>query len=352
MNRTYFKEIDGTRFIAVLSVFISHWLAYIPSIERFHLGAIGVEYFFVVSGFLISLQLFNLKNEVALQRATHTKALKIFYIRRILRIFPLYYVVLFAVTLFNKGEIRDAFVWNVSYASNFYFIHVKHWTALFSHFWSLSVEEHFYLFWPLLVLWVNSKRLPGVMIVLALFSLGFRFYQFTYADNFFSTYIHTFACFDLFMFGAALAYGFTYQHDKFMRFFAAQSRLIIVLPAMVLLYTILVLYPHAGNYIWVWFRFLMGICFAFFIGFIAFPKGKLVRFIFGNKLFVHLGKISYGMYLTHSMVPGLLLGIQVLKLPIAVNFMVYLFATILLSEILHFVIEKPVNRLKAKFQLA
>ena len=153
----YFKQIDSLRFFAVFLVLISHWLFGLPFVEKLKLGTIGVELFFVISGFLISLQLYKYKLEIDTKISSLKNTIKVFYIRRILRIFPLYYFVLIVATLINKGELMDAVVWNFSYTTNFYFIKIQHWPGIFSQFWSVSVEEHFYIFWPLIVLTSNSK---------------------------------------------------------------------------------------------------------------------------------------------------------------------------------------------------
>ena len=182
----YFKQLDSLRFFAVLLVLFSHWLSGFPIVEKLRLGAIGVEIFFVISGFLISLQLYQYKNFIEARQTTFSKAIFVFYIRRVLRIFPLYYFILILATSINSGEIRTAAVWNFGYASNFYFIKVQHWTSTFSHFWSLSVEEHFYLAWPFLILLAGRSLLPYLFLVLCSLSVYFRYTSLVNNPNFVS----------------------------------------------------------------------------------------------------------------------------------------------------------------------
>jgi len=79
-------------------------------------------------------------------------ALKTFYARRALRIFPLFYFVLAAAAVLNIGPVRDTFAWHATYLSNIYFYLRGDWHGSVSHLWSLAVEEQFYLVWPLLIL--------------------------------------------------------------------------------------------------------------------------------------------------------------------------------------------------------
>ena len=154
---------------------IAHWLHSNPIIDRMKLGFIGVDFFFVISGFLISLQLFQLNDSITQKHTSFWEAAKSFWIRRALRIFPLYYLVVILATLFNDNELRDALIYNLTYTSNFYFIKTQHWTSTFSHFWSLSVEEFFYLGWPLIALTLNKKTLMSVIALIAAIALIFRY---------------------------------------------------------------------------------------------------------------------------------------------------------------------------------
>ena len=194
----YFKQIDSFRFFAVLLVLISHWLHEVPYVEILRFGAFGVEFFFVLSGFLISLQLYRYKDLIDQKKEKIGNALYVFYIRRIIRILPLYYFVVLIATLLHKGEIRDAFLWNLSCVSNFYFIKIKYWTSTFSHFWSLSVEEHFYLFWPLLVFIFKRRFLPIAFVLIICWAVLFRYNSFTHTIEYFRVYAHTISCLDLF----------------------------------------------------------------------------------------------------------------------------------------------------------
>ena len=173
---TYRPDIDGLRAIAVLSVVLFHGF---PELVRG--GFIGVDVFFVLSGYLISRIIFE-----TLHQGTFTFVG--FYARRIKRIFPALLLVLVTVYLVGwftlladeYGQLGQHIAAGAGFISNFvlwgesgYFDNSAHTKPLL-HLWSLGIEEQFYIMWPLL-LWLASKlRLP--LFVLTLFVAALSFY--------------------------------------------------------------------------------------------------------------------------------------------------------------------------------
>lgn len=310
----------------------------------------ALDFFFVVSGFLISYQLFELRDAAEQGQVKASRGVWNYMLRRALRIFPLYYLVMILATIFNEGEIKDAFIYNLTYTSNFYFIKAGHLVANFSHFWSLSVEEHFYLVWPLLVIISKRKHLIPLMILLILVSVGFRYYAFyAYQDERIQL-IHTLSCVDMFMCGAFLAYFYLYYKDRFTQFFGSVSTKIITLTGMGLSYYLLIFVSGTLLYDWVFFRTVFGTALAGLIGLavVGFkgPVGKLLE----HPWLIKGGKISYAIYLTHHFVPGLLMEIEKLHLPRWVEISVYTAVTIGVSHLLYTYVEKPVRRLGQKLK--
>jgi peptidoglycan/LPS O-acetylase OafA/YrhL len=178
--------LDGVRGLAIVSVIILHFLGNIVptnTVEKVvaklsSYGGEGVTLFFVLSGFLISSILLASKSKPAF--------FKNFYMRRVLRIFPLYYGTLIVGLVLlpsawlpeSLARTREHQVWLWTYGTNIYVALERTWEALpyFSHFWSLAVEEHFYFVWPLLVFYLSEKALVrvalGVMAVALLLRLG------------------------------------------------------------------------------------------------------------------------------------------------------------------------------------
>ncbi len=348
----YLKQIDSFRFFAALAVLMSHWLHNVPLIESLGLGFIGVDFFFVISGFLISFQLYKLKDSVDVKKISKAKGYLNFILRRAFRIFPLYYFVLILATVFNKGEIRDAFFYNLSYMSNFYFIKVQNWNGIFSHFWSLAVEEHFYLFWPLIIILLRKKSVPIILITLSLFSLFFRLFIFSKSPDYFSVHIHTLSCIDVFMFGAALAYFYKNKNTAFLQFFSNKRNRWLILLALFIVYGLFITQNDWVYFNWVYFRTLFGIFSAGLLGLLVIGFKGFAGKIFENPLLIRGGKWSYAIYLLHNFIPGMLLEIKKFNLHIGIRFIIYLAVTIILSGLLHKFIENPIRKIGKRFKIA
>lgn len=156
----YAPELDGLRAVSVAAVAWSHWL---PGWQfGLPLGA-GVHLFFVLSGFLITRILLGL-------RAAPNRTLSVgrFYIRRALRLFPAFYVVLAVAWAVDVPRAATTWPWHAGYLTNVFIAWQAAWQGHFSHFWSLAVEEQFYLVWPWLVVWTPARALPAVFALTVL----------------------------------------------------------------------------------------------------------------------------------------------------------------------------------------
>jgi peptidoglycan/LPS O-acetylase OafA/YrhL len=159
----WYQGLDGVRAIAVILVFCTHYIGY-----RIHsVGWTGVNIFFVLSGFLITGVLFDNRDELHRFRN--------FYVRRTLRIFPLFYfawLLVFIAGLFLQAQWHPIQILWPLYLGNyarfiagsqgietFATLRPPHLPIVFGHFWSLAVEEQFYLLWPLIVFYLRERKL-------------------------------------------------------------------------------------------------------------------------------------------------------------------------------------------------
>jgi peptidoglycan/LPS O-acetylase OafA/YrhL len=180
--RRHIPALDGVRGVAVLLVISNHLGSALipPYANLIDYGAgklvgytwVGVDLFFVLSGYLITGILSDTRHSEHYFRN--------FYARRALRIFPLYYAFLLAIfvllprvgLVLPEPDVMHHQAWFWTYVSNFYFARLGWLPMSTGHLWSLSIEEQFYLLWPLVVLLIPRQTLArtcatliGVIVV-------------------------------------------------------------------------------------------------------------------------------------------------------------------------------------------
>ena len=194
-SRRHILALDGVRGSAILLVIVRH-LSLMdigvhpadPLLDRtLHavesLGWVGVDLFFVLSGYLITGILLDAKD--------HESAFKWFWLRRALRIFPLYYAALLILFLIaplvwplagdpSLPAFKASWPWYASYAINYRQASLNLYNT--GHFWSLAVEEQFYLIWPFIVLRVNRTTLWKAMVAMIVAALAIRIWLVYYSS--------------------------------------------------------------------------------------------------------------------------------------------------------------------------
>ena len=175
----YCPALDGIRGIAILAVLAVHCnMLLARPIPAFSIGWMGVDLFFVLSGYLITT--------ILLETVDLAGYFRVFYSRRALRILPLYYgacLVLFVGLEHThfRGTVgyetlRSNELWYWLYGVN-WLIALKGWLAApiyTSHLWSLAIEEQFYLVWPLVVMLSGRRGVSRIAVVLVTFSFALR----------------------------------------------------------------------------------------------------------------------------------------------------------------------------------
>src|SRR5215218_136502 len=183
----YRPQLDALRFFAIAGVLVAHNLdpGQAPWIfSRFDYAETGVRLFFVLSGFLITGIL--LGEREAADAAPHRRisAIRRFYARRFLRIFPIYYLTLAVVLVTAVSPARRIWPWLFTYTTNIYAWHRLDWPGPVGHLWTLAVEEQFYLVWPWFLLFVPRKWiLPFLVGLIALAPLYRLFASFHYSAD-------------------------------------------------------------------------------------------------------------------------------------------------------------------------
>ena len=360
--------LDGLRAIAFLLVFALHT-------NYLQVGWVGVSLFFVLSGFLITGILLDMKASLS-SRNYFVK----FYGRRFLRIFPLYYFYLLVMALLTAWLISmhyrpkymqifwDQVWYAVLYVYDFFFATAKfQHSYLLDHFWSLSVEEQFYIFWPLLILLVPEKSLKklflGFMILGPLFRLAFFFVYNSGVFRFFAdspalaTYPLPFSHIDAFAFGAYIS---RFSIPKAKQQFVT---LAIVLPILGFITQFFATgsigqfsafgYPLLleDGYKFIWAYSLLNYFFAIIIYGVS-QEGWFVHYLEWHPL-RYLGKISYGLYVYHA--PLVWFAGRIVDLGLApalvkpLAALIALVATVLVASLSFRFMEKPIIDLKDRF---
>ncbi|RFS17924.1 acyltransferase [Emticicia sp. C21] len=358
-NTSYLKQLDGIRFLAVTMVLVDHW-----SDEKLKLplGFLGVCLFFVLSGFLITRILLNAKDKDEALNRSHGFSLKQFYIRRTIRIFPIYYLTIFILYILNVPPVRDKIVWCLTYSTNIYIAIHESWLGVIDHLWSLAVEEQFYLFFPFVIFFIPSRYLVKVLFGFIGLSVLLRLVLYLNGIAWMASYVLMPTCLDAFGMGGLLAYAFYHKNEKVKKFITNKVWLVLSL----LLYAGVIAlskWISEGQSIVtiVFLRVFESLLSLFLVGNAAYNFGGIMKSVLENKVAIYIGRISYGVYIYHNFVYNFYHSspnhptIKLLnKLPfIASNLplkFIFLYAlTIGVATISWFLIEKPINQWKEKF---
>jgi peptidoglycan/LPS O-acetylase OafA/YrhL len=276
------EQLDGLRAFAILPVLYTHFWN-----DDSWLGTAGVFLFFVLSGYLIT--------GILLRSRTKPSALQNFYLRRFLRIAPIYYVTLGLAWLIHLPGIRQTFLWHFFYLSNVLFTLKNSWSPWYTaHLWTLSVEEQFYLAWPFLILFLPFKAIKPVVwstiIAAIVYQLGAYWF---FGMNSLGAGILVFASLDKLGLGALLA--LEEAGLGFPRFLTKAGWVAFV----ILLGLEALPINHSVAWAFVLGTELLIVTFAALIAAassgISGPAGAVLN----SRIVRYVGRISYGIYLFH-----------------------------------------------------
>ena len=296
-------QLDALRAMAVGAVMYQHY-----ALARWG-GDFGVKLFFTLSGFLITGILLQSRSGVERGAQSWGAAMRKFYARRVLRIFPLYYAVILTALVVDLPPARDIAIPLLSYTLNFRMAAQGWYENNFAHFWSLAVEEQYYVVWPWLVLLVPRRRLALCAIAMAAVSPVYRLsWVLSGYMNMtsLSAYISTWTCLDTIGLGSLLAV--VTQTSRFDR--AAINRALFAGVLPVALGAALAL--AWWNSLWVsivFYPVAQGLVFCALIWAAAQGLPGLAGRILQWRPLTYLGKISYGLYVYHPLMPALCLAV-------------------------------------------
>ncbi len=353
----YYKQLDGLRAIAIIMVMVAHWYQHslqIPILKNLPWGT-GVNLFFVLSGFLITGIILDFKEINAAKGRSQFHSIKSFYIRRTLRIFPIYYLTVFIVLVFGIEKVRELLPWLLTYTSNIYITIHNTYIGSFTHFWSLAVEEQFYLVWVFLVVFIPSvdlKRVIFFLIALSLLILYYLWYftGYSIANALTICQMHTLGS------GALIAWLIKYRKEAFDRMNLTLLKSVCLFFSVI--YVLVFVYQKPDSLYLNVQRFnepITGFIY-FLIVLIAVKDGfkSVIKFILENKVMIYLGRISYGLYIYHLFIPVIYWSFVHKYINLDLSpfnfFCLYLVVNIAISTISWYLIEKPVNGLKRYFK--
>ena len=319
--KLFFPNLDGLRFFAFFAVFINHamgCLGYSNNHPEFNFikkhflmnGDLGVSFFFVLSGFLITYLLLQEKE------ASKKINIKYFYMRRVLRIWPLYFFIVFlclaVLPLFsaalpphfpigvNTHKLNPWFY--LTFTGNFDYLYHGISNVLIGVLWSVSVEEQFYLFWPLIVAFIPNKYLLPTFLSIILGSVAFRFF---YANgNVMIIKYHSLSSISDLATGAVIAYlsmkeNFTERIKQIPKYIIVGVYCIgfILIPFRFYTWKFAFYYAHVAAVV----PILLSAFFAFIILEQNYAEHSFYK-ISRSKYISSLGKYTYGMYCYHIIV--------------------------------------------------
>lgn len=346
---SYYKNLDGLRGIAAFSVLIFHFFEnpYLTA-DVFQLETVrkftevlqhGVTLFFVLSGFVITRILLNSKSS--------NKYFYTFYRRRILRIFPLYYLYLivfyYIYPFIQRGQINMEF--SLQLPVYFYLQNMGWLTGLESngpgHFWSLAVEEHFYLIWPIVVYFLPYQRIKPVVIALLIFSIPLKIF---FINSSIDINYNSFSRFDSILIGCLIA--IIEKDNNYALPNIKRSTILYALAVLfftgAIIYFFQVQIPTLKGGIK---HLILGLFFGIVILSLVSnsEKGQLNKFL-NRSVTQYLGKISYGLYVWHMLALSIIghfsIGFSVL------NLILTIVLTTILAHVSYFYFEKYFINLK------
>jgi len=361
---SYFPDFDVLRGIAAMGVVffhIAHWLKlpnsnfYSSLITIFTFngqgGETSVRFFFTLSGFLITYLIFKE------QEKTNSFSIWKFYMRRLLRIWPLYFLTLligfilypYLSIVLNRPYTETAeWFYYATFLANFNSYSSGYALGILGVQWSVAIEEQFYLFWPLLCVLFRYKKFVVLSILLFLASNIFMGY-YRADENY--VYFHTISALNELASGGLAAYLAFYHWPTLQKILKKISKPLIFFIYCLGLISIFFnreIFTEMFGLVYLK-KIIPTLFFVFILLEQSFSKHSLFKMRHLN-WFQYLGKISYGIYLLHMVAIHFVLGlVSFMPIPVPLQIILVLVVTILFSHLSYHYFEAFFLRLKHKF---
>lgn len=355
----YLPELDGLRFFAFLLVFIHHQGIFknIPHLNIFHYyGWIGVDLFFSLSAFLFTKLLIFEYNK------TQTISFKKFYIRRIFRIWPIYFIfILFSILIllfaFENGIIDQYILIRIiglfTFTDNIMSVFYGNYNPLpyVGHLWTISFEEQFYIIVPIIILFLIHTTTKRRIFYFILFFILFNIIRFIFVFNnlsYLSLWVLPITHFESILFGIAIGFGsFDFIQNKVNPIYLGLISILSFISISWLTNITHISYVTLLSY------FLIGISTS--CALYSVLHSRSLKYFFSQPIFIFLGKRSYGLYVYHQLGIGLaskmVRNIDLLPSNGFASFVYSITFTIIASIISYYVIETPFLKWKKRFEL-
>jgi peptidoglycan/LPS O-acetylase OafA/YrhL len=356
----YIPELDGIRGIAIIMVLLWHYgnnqVIYELNLftKYFRIASSmfwsGVDLFFVLSGFLIGRILLN-------NRDTRNY-FRTFYIRRIFRIFPLYYLSIVAFFLLHSWGLENTFVWLMKdpfpfwtyalFIQNFAMSNALHYgPSWLGITWSLAIEEQFYLILPLVIFLIADIRLVYLLLMAVLLAFVYRI---LYPGI--TSHVSLIGRIDTLASGVLLAY--VALNKEILNCLTKNKKIIYIVFAILLFGVIVfsaIYYDDYKSYVYSWLTLL----YTLFILIPLIDQNSFISSMLRNRILKQIGILSFGIYLYHQLITGILHQIILKQTPristvtdLSITFLSFIL-TIIIAHLSYMYLEKPFLKLGRKY---
>ncbi|CAE6735144.1 acyltransferase family protein [Paraburkholderia haematera] len=308
MTNNRIAGFDGLRAIAVLMVFFQHRLFG----DIGEIGHLGVWIFFALSGFLIIGILSAQRTRIENNGSRFGAELKRFLFRRTLRIFPVYYLMLVVMCVLMafgmaSPELASGMPFHFAYLSNFWIGSVLHyWPGRYSHLWSLAIEEQFYLVFAPLLLLVTARRHRAVCLAIVAVGLVSLLAMRAAQWQDITVYTHPLTNFWLLALGGMGGLMIAGKESRLRVMLGHGTTLFVLSICLVGFCVTEPTWSRLGSSLaFTMISALYGVCIAALVCSIACCRNAAVIGLLETGWLVSFGRISYGFYLYHNLIPDL-----------------------------------------------